>query len=86
MLMGPEPLTQPTRLFVGGIPQDVTPEQIAQRFKSFGTVQSVDLAPEKEGSVTAGPLVRSCRGFAYVQLIPKDAAALHRCISMVRTS
>lgn len=82
--MGPEVAREPTRLYVGGLPHDITPEQIAQRFQSFGTVQAVQLVPEKRGSVTAGPMLKPCRGFAYVQFVPKDDAALHRCISMVR--
>lgn len=82
-MMGSTILTETTRLFVGGLPHDIRPEQIAQRFQSFGTVQSVELVPEKEGSVHAGPTLKQCRGFAFVQLNPKDDAALHRCISMV---
>ena len=83
-MVGLDPLTETTRLFVGGLPHDITPEQIAQRFQSFGSVQSVELVPEKEGSVHAGPTLKQCRGFAFVQLRPKDDAVLHRCMSMVR--
>lgn len=85
MLMTSEIVRQPTRLFVGGLPHDVSSEQIAQRFKPFGTVEGVELAPEKEGSVTAGPILKPCRGFAFLQFTPKDDAALHRCVSMVRS-
>ncbi|BDA43982.1 probable nucleolar protein 8 at N-terminal half [Coccomyxa sp. Obi] len=81
-MMGPDSLKEETRLYVGGLPHDVSPEQIAQRFQSFGTVQSVELVPEKKGSVYAGPTLKQCRGFAFVQLSPKDETALHRCVSM----
>ena len=81
--MGPDSMV---RLYVGGLPGDVSPEQVAQRFQPFGTITAVELVPEK-AVVTAMPrsALKACRGFAYVQLAPKDAAALHRCISMVRT-
>lgn len=80
--MGPDNMV---RLYVGGLPGDVSPAQVAQRFQPFGTIAAVELVPEK-GVVTAEPrrALSACRGFAYVQLTPKDAAALHRCISMVR--
>ena len=79
--MGPD---NTVRLYVGGLPHDVTSEQLAQRFQPFGSVGVVQLVPDKSGTVPAGSPLEPCRGFAYVQLAPKDETALHRCLSMVR--
>lgn len=81
--MGPD---SKVRLFVGGLPGDVTPEQLAQRFQPFGSVGEVQLVPEKKlgADVAAGGPPKPCRGFAYVQLAATDEAALRRCLSMVR--
>lgn len=67
-----------TRLYIGGLPADITSTQLAGRFASFGSLSAVDLVPRKYGSADA------CRGFAYVDFIPKDDQALHRCVSLVR--
>ena len=80
----------PTRLFVGGIDRDVTAQLLSSRFLPFGQVLSCEVVPEKangsgEGgaAVTVGDGKLACRGFAYVDLAPKDDAALHRCLSLV---
>ena len=78
--MGPD---SSVRLYVGGLPGEVTSEQLAQRFQPFGSVGAVQLVPAKLGTMPAGSPPNACRGFAYVQLAPKDEAALHRCLSMV---
>ena len=79
-----------TRLFVGGIDRDVTAQLLSSRFLPFGKVLSCEVVPEKasasgEGgaAVAVGNGKPACRGFAYVDLAPKDDAALHRCLSLV---
>ena len=70
------------RLYVGGLPADVTAEQLAERFAPFGRVEGADLAaPQADGC--AALKGASCRGFGYVELEPKDEAALRRCLSTV---
>lgn len=71
-----------TRLYVGGLPADISTADIAQRFKPFGNVVSCELIPAKE--IEAGSHLQGvCRGFAYVQLEENDDAALRRCLSLV---
>lgn len=78
--------SEPVRLYVGGLPSSVSCSHVGQRFESFGTVISTELVPEKRGTVSASSPLQPCRGFAYVQFIPKDEASLRRCVSMVRLS
>ena len=75
--------SEQVRLYVGGLPSTASCSQISQRFESFGEVHSVELVPEKVGTVHATYPLQPCRGFAYVQLSPNDEASLRRCISMV---
>ena len=73
---------QMVRLYVGGLPADVTAEQLAERFAPFGRVEGADLAaPQADGCAALKDA--SCRGFGYVELEPKDEAALRRCLSTV---
>jgi len=74
---------EPVRLYVGGLPSTVSSRQVSQRFESFGKVLSVELVPDKRGTLTASVPLQPCRGFAYVGLCPNDEASLRRCISMV---
>ena len=74
---------EPVRLWLSGLPGTVSSSQVGQRFESFGKVESVELIPEKNGTMSASSPLQPCRGFAYVQLSPKDEASLRRCISMV---
>ena len=68
------------RLYVGGLPADVTCDQLAQRFAPFGRVDGADLAaPQVDGCEVLKDA--SCRGFGYVELEPTDEAALRRCLS-----
>ena len=71
----------PIRLFVGGLPANVTAQQLAGRFASFGTLAALDLVPDKLDSGTA-----RCRGFAYIDFLPQNDQALHRCISLVSSA
>jgi len=68
------------RLYVGGLPGDITPKQLEGRFASFGTVSNTKLIIIKQQSTSPG-----CRGFAYVDFCPKDDQSLHRCLSLVRS-
>lgn len=69
------------RLFVGGLPPGITQDEVRGRFVSFGAVSSCEVIPAKGAPVTQP---QQCRGFAYVDLDPKDDAALHKCLSLVR--
>lgn len=66
----------PVRLYVGGLPPDVSEEQLRARFTPFGAVSSCSLAPPKVYGGASFP-----RNFGHVELEPKDEAALRRCIS-----
>ena len=68
------------RLYIGGLPGDITSKQLAGRFASFGSLSAVELVPRKQSPA------EGCRGFAYVDFTPNDDQALHRCLSLVRTS
>jgi hypothetical protein len=68
------------RLYVGGLPGDITRKQLEGRFASFGTVSNTKLIVSKQQSTSPG-----CRGFAYVDFSPKDDQSLHRCLSLVRS-
>lgn len=65
------------RLYIGGLPGDITSKQLAGRFASFGSLSAVELVPSKHSPADG------CRGFAYVDFVPKDDQALHRCLSLV---
>ena len=66
------------RLYVGGLPPNISSKQVASRFASFGSTSAVELVPSKHHE-EAG-----CRGFAYVDFVPNDDQSLHRCLSLVR--
>lgn len=89
------------RLFVGGLPPDVTEKDLISRFTPFGAVSSCELLPPKAGhlpqvsfqqilaSQTAclrknqprsAALDAAFRGIAYIDIEPKDAAALQKCL------
>ena len=63
---------QVQRLFVGGLQLDTTEELLRQRFAAFGQVQGIELSCQRE----------PC--FAHLDLIPRDAKAVDRCITTVR--
>lgn len=68
------------RLYVGGLPPDITARDLEGRFRPFGAVASCEIVPSKGPAADPG----ACRGFAYVSFEPKDDAALARCLSLVR--
>ncbi len=86
------------RLFVGGIPSDVTAAELTQRFTPFGQVAACELVPSKDTAAAPQqqeahqhgaqqqPLFPPCRGFAYLELQPKDDVSLGRCLSLYNHS
>jgi len=67
------------RLYVGGLPTDITARDVEGRFASFGSVAGCEVVPAKGLDAADG----ACRGFAYVDFTPKDDASLARCLSLV---
>ena len=47
--MAAEPLTSLRRLFVGGLAEEATAEDLSERFSAFGVVSDVSMARSKEG-------------------------------------
>jgi hypothetical protein len=74
---GHKPAPQSVRLFVGGLPADITVAELQSRFKPFGTILGMEVVPQKDAKGT-------CRGFAYVDLDPISEASLHKCFTVVR--
>jgi RNA recognition motif-containing protein len=74
---GHKPAPQSVRLFVGGLPADITVAELQSRFKPFGTVLGMEVVPLKD-------VKGACRGFAYVDLDPISEASLHKCFTVVR--
>lgn len=76
------------RLYVGGLPADTTADLLAQRFKPFGDVLGCEIVTEKPGWIPKQPVPAGqpagCRGFAYLNLQPKDDTSVARCLSLVR--
>lgn len=66
---------------MGGLPPEINEEVLSGRFKPFGEVTSCEIIPVK-GPQSSQQLQGACRGFAYVNLEPKDDASLSRCLSM----
>ena len=71
------------RLYVGGLVADVTAEQLAERFRYFGSVTACDVRPPKASHTSRSPSIDNCGGFGYIDLEPADDAALRRCLSTV---
>jgi RNA recognition motif-containing protein len=65
------------RIYVGGLTATVSEADVKGRFQPFGDVIACELAKSKVGDPSL------CRGFAYVNFIPKDQAALSRVFSLV---
>jgi hypothetical protein len=65
------------RLFVGGLPPGIAPDDLRQRFAPFGEVTECSIAPPKIYNGDSFP-----RDFGHVELQPKDEAALRKCISV----
>mmetsp|Transcript_20867 Transcript_20867/g.52664 ORF Transcript_20867/g.52664 Transcript_20867/m.52664 type:complete len:404 (-) Transcript_20867:84-1295(-) len=67
------------RLYVGGLPEDITSADVVARFTPFGSVDELQLAPQKYAGMYSRP---GCRGFGYVKFRPKDDKSLSRCLSL----
>ena len=70
------------RLFVGGLAEDITSNELSQRFNPFGVVENCEVIPPKDNDTFRGPTAQ-CRGFGYLDLEPKDDASLRKCLSVV---
>ena len=68
------------RLFLGGLPPDVTPEQLVQRFAAFGAVTDAHVAAPKTYAALPSD-AGFYRGFGFVELQPQDDAALRRALA-----
>ena len=72
------------RLFVGGLAEDITSQELSQPFCHFGVVENCEVIPPKENDTFRG-CTAHCRGFGYLDLEPKDEASLRKCLSVVFT-
>ena len=77
-------MAEPVRLFVGGIPGDISIEDISARFAPFGAVAGVERAPVKLHQSPLGTDPNDCRGFAYVDLVPLSDSSVSKCCTAVR--
>jgi len=69
------------RIFVGGIPPEVDPPELKSRFSPFGLVRHCEYAkPKPQGCPGFSPIRR---GFAYLEIEPKDEAAIAKCLTVV---
>ena len=75
------PTPMAVRLFVGGLPLGVTPEELAARFAPFGEVTECSLAAPKAYAGVDDTVDSFPRDFGHVSLRPKDEASLRKCIS-----
>ncbi|KAK9800162.1 hypothetical protein WJX73_001174 [Symbiochloris irregularis] len=66
------------RLFIGGLPAQVTLKDLLGRFAPFGKVTGGEIPASK---ATTSDSLQDSRGFAYVDFEPRDSTALHRCLS-----
>ncbi|GIM07483.1 hypothetical protein Vretimale_11605 [Volvox reticuliferus] len=82
------------RLFLGGLPHDISAADLRSRFNPFGKVESIDIIPPKDNQITTAAVPTStqtsngptCRGFAYIELDPKDEVSIHKCLSVYNNS
>lgn len=85
------------RLYVGGLPMHICEDDLASRFKPFGTIINVEILPAKQGhlpNVSPQELLSTFhptrtekfRGIAYVELEPKDATEIQKCIKLYNHS
>lgn len=84
-----EAAATPVRLFVGGLPNGVTAADLTARFTPFGSVAAIEVVAAKPHDPLrpADAVAGGCsRGFAYVELRPKDAVSVHRCLSLYNNS
>lgn len=60
-----DPLTAPERIFVGGLPRDVSEDRLRAHFSEYGEVVDIDLKYDQDGVF---------RGFGFVTFKDKDSA------------
>jgi RNA recognition motif-containing protein len=71
------------RIFVGGLPSRLQPDELGDRFRTFGKVLNCEIAPPKQyPSLKYNLLNEFHRGIAFVTLEPKDEASLKKCIQV----
>jgi len=72
------------RIFVGGLPPDVTKADLCQRFTSFGNVEDCQLAPAKIYTTlhANSKPEHFSRNFGYVTLVPKDEKSVSRAVGL----
>ena len=81
------PPQPPVRLFISGLapPSSGLPAALEERFSSFGRVTGVTVPPPTAAQrALAGEGDDPTRGFAYVDLVPKDDASVRRAVAAVR--
>eukprot|EP00959_Pyramimonas_sp_CCMP1952_P166736 3484807-Pyramimonas_sp.AAC.2 len=71
----PVKTNQEVRVFVAGLPANVTASELTRRFAAFGEIVGCDVIPDKN--------IEGCRGFAYVQMKTSEEK-LNKCFSVVR--
>merc|ERR550532_2584951 len=60
-----DPLTAPERIFVGGLPRDITEGKLRAHFSEYGTIVDVDLKYDHDGAF---------RGFGFITFESKATA------------
>lgn len=71
------------RLFLGGLPDDVTQADLERRFSHFGIIQGIDIITEKQSIRSILDKKASGRGFAFIDLHTKN---INKVISRFRGS
>lgn len=76
-----------SRIFLGGLPPDVTRDDLAQRFQSFGKVIECEIIPDKLYNVVLTNKTEIFkRNFGYVSIEPKDENSLKRALQVYNGS
>lgn len=55
------------RLYIGGLPEDISCEDVAARFSPFGSVEQLQLAPQKQPSMYSA---QGCRWDKRLRALP----------------
>lgn len=81
-------VTKFIRIYVGGIPRNITKDELRQRFAPFGLVADVELIQEKDSQLPLAmcedTFQKGCRGFAYINFQPQEEKSLHKCMTLVQ--
>lgn len=73
------------RLYIGGLAGDIVAQDLIERFKAFGKVQSADVLPPKTNDTFRDASQCTCRGYGYVEVDFTNQSARQRCLSVVRS-